>query len=36
MMRRKNPNGRLRVDPVNPRRMIHVGPDEKGEYEYWA
>lgn len=33
MMRRKNPNGRLRVDPTDPRRMIQVGPDEKGEYE---
>lgn len=33
MMRRKNPNGRLRVDPNDPRRMIQVGPDEKGEYE---
>ena len=32
-MRRKNPNGRLRVDPTDPRRMIQVGPDEKGEYE---
>ncbi len=34
IMRRKNPNGRLRVDPTDPRRMIQVGPDEKGEYEY--
>lgn len=33
MMRRRNPNGRYRVDPVDPRRMIQVGPDEKGEYE---
>lgn len=33
MMRRKNPNGRLRVDPTDPRRMMQVGPDEKGEYE---
>jgi len=33
MMRRKNPNGRLRVDPSDPRRMIQVGPDERGEYE---
>jgi hypothetical protein len=32
-MRRKNPNGRYRVDPTDPRRMIQVGPDEKGEYE---
>jgi hypothetical protein len=34
MMRRKNPNGRYRVDPVNPNRMIAVGADEKGDYEY--
>ncbi|MBO9660242.1 MAG: hypothetical protein J7527_15590 [Chitinophagaceae bacterium] len=33
MMRRKNPNGRYKVDPTEPRRMIQVGPDEKGEYE---
>ena len=33
-MRRKNPNGRLRVDPSDPRRMISVGPDEKGDYEF--
>ena len=32
-MRRKNPTGRYRVDPTDPRRMIQVGPDEKGEYE---
>ncbi|MXV17987.1 M14 family metallopeptidase [Hufsiella ginkgonis] len=32
-MRRKNPNGRYRADPKDPRRMIVVGPDEKGEYE---
>jgi Zinc carboxypeptidase len=33
IMRRKNPNGRYRVDPTDPRRMIQVGPDEKGDYE---
>jgi hypothetical protein len=33
-MRRKNPNGRLRVDPTDPHRMIQAGPDEKGEYEF--
>ncbi len=33
MMRRKNPNGRYKADPTDPRRMIQVGPDEKGEYE---
>ena len=32
-MRRKNPNGRYRLDPTDPRRMIEVGPDEKGDYE---
>ncbi|MEO7263792.1 MAG: M14 family metallopeptidase [Ferruginibacter sp.] len=32
-MRRKNPNGRFKVDPKNPNRMIQVGPDEQGEYE---
>ncbi len=34
VMRRKNPNGRFRLDPADPRRMIQVGPDEKGDYEY--
>jgi hypothetical protein len=33
MMRRKNPNGRYKADPTEPRRMIQVGPDEKGDYE---
>lgn len=33
MMRRKNSNGRYRVDPLDSRRMIFVGPDDKGEYE---
>lgn len=33
MMRRKNPNGRWKVDPKDPRNMIQVGPDEKGDYE---
>lgn len=32
-MRRKNTNGRLKVDPDDPRRMISVGPDQQGEYE---
>ena len=32
-MRRKNANGRLKVDPKNPSRMIQVGTDEKGDYE---
>lgn len=34
MMRRKNTNGRYRVDPADPRRMIQVGNDEKGDYEF--
>lgn len=33
LMRRKNPRGRYRNDPAEPRRMIQVGPDETGEYE---
>ncbi|HSU28585.1 MAG TPA: M14 family metallopeptidase [Chitinophagaceae bacterium] len=33
IMRRKNPNGRFRLDPTDPRKMIQVGPDEKGDYE---
>ncbi len=32
-MRRKNPNGRFRVDPLDKNRMIAVGPDDKGDYE---
>lgn len=32
-MRRKNPNGRFRVDPLNPNRMIAARPDEAGGYE---
>jgi hypothetical protein len=33
MMRRKNSNGRLRIDPTDPRRMIQVSANEKGDYE---
>lgn len=33
MMRRKNVNGRYKVDPSDPNRMIAVGADEKGDYE---
>ena len=33
LMRRKTATGRYRVDPTDPRRMIQVGPDEKGDYE---
>lgn len=32
-MRRKNPNGRYKIDPTDPRRMILVGQGEKGDYE---
>lgn len=32
-MRRKNPNGRFKIDPTDPRRMIPVAPGEQGEYE---
>lgn len=32
-MRRKNPNGRYKLDSTDPRRMLQVGPDEQGEYE---
>ncbi|MBK7712239.1 MAG: peptidase M14 [Bacteroidales bacterium] len=33
-MRRKNSHGDYKVDPKNPRRLIHVEPGEKGEYEF--
>jgi len=33
MMRRKSANGRWKLDPKDPRNMIQVGPDEKGDYE---
>jgi len=33
MMRRKNTNGRLKLDPTDPRRMIQVSADEQGDYE---
>lgn len=32
-MRRKNPDGNMKVDPKDPRKMIRVGVGEKGEYE---
>jgi Zinc carboxypeptidase len=32
-MRRKNPYGRYKEDPKDPRRMIEVAPGEKGDYE---
>jgi hypothetical protein len=32
-MRRKTPNGRFKLDPKDPRVMIRVGAEEKGEYE---
>ena len=33
-MRRKNPNGRFKVDPNDPNRMIQAGTEEKGNYEF--
>jgi hypothetical protein len=33
MMRRKNPNGRWKQDTKDPRKMVQVGPEEKGDYE---
>ncbi len=32
-MRRRNPNGRFRTSPEDPRFMIRVGEDEVGEWE---
>ncbi|MES2003344.1 MAG: M14 family metallopeptidase [Bacteroidota bacterium] len=32
-MRRKSPNGRYKIDPRDPRMMVRVGVDEKGDYE---
>lgn len=32
-MRRKNPYGRFRVDPEDPRRMIPIAPGSTGDYE---
>jgi len=32
-MRKKNPNGQYRIDPNDTRKMIRVGPGEKGEYD---
>ena len=34
MMRRKSSHGDYRIDPSDPRKMIHVAPGEKGEYEF--
>lgn len=33
MMRRKNPNGRWKQDAKDPRKMVMVGPEERGDYE---
>jgi len=33
MMRRKNPNGRWKQDNKDPRKMVQVGAEEKGDYE---
>lgn len=32
-MRRKNPYGEYKEDPKDPRRLLHVAPGEKGDYE---
>ncbi len=32
-MRRKNVNGRFKIDPSNKNRMIAAGPEEAGDYE---
>lgn len=32
-MRRKNPNGRYKIDPDNPKWIIPADPEEQGEYE---
>jgi hypothetical protein len=32
-MRRKNPEGEYKEDPKDQRRLIHVSPGEKGDYE---
>ena len=37
MMRRKSPNGNMIVDPLDPRKMIQIGPDDivtTQRYEY--
>lgn len=33
MMRRKSPNGRMRISPDDARMMVPAKPDEAGEYE---
>jgi hypothetical protein len=33
-MRRKNPNGRYKIDPENPKWLIRAEPDEPGQYEF--
>jgi hypothetical protein len=35
-MRRKNPNGRFKIDPVNPNALIEVGPMKQGAMNSWA
>jgi hypothetical protein len=32
-MRIKSPHGNMKIDPSDPRKMIRVAPDEKGDYE---
>jgi len=34
MMRRRNPNGRWRTDADDPRLLVRVEPDRKGEYDH--
>lgn len=33
-MRRRNPNGRYKIDPDNPKWLILADPDEAGTYEF--
>jgi hypothetical protein len=33
LMRRRSPYGDYKVDPDDPRKMVHVKPGEKGEFE---
>ena len=34
LMIRKNPNGRFKKDPNDPKRLVQVKPEERGEYEF--
>ena len=33
MMRRRNPNGRYKANPADPRQLLEVAPEESGEFE---